>query len=182
VCSLSTWQGASAFNQTLSLDTSSVTNMSSMFYVRLRACPAPTLQLAPPLHAACARTLPHDLPIHPRHLALFVYSLSTWQGAYAFNQPLSLNTSSVTDMSKMFDVRFRTCPTSNLQLAPLLHAACACTLPNNLLRHLLHLVLLVCYLSTWQHASAFNQPLSLNTSSVTDMSKMFDVRFRACPA
>ena len=33
--------------------------------------------------------------------------LWTWQAAYAFNQPLSFDTSSVTDMKGMFEVRFR---------------------------------------------------------------------------
>ena len=49
---------ASAFNQPLSLDTSSVTNMQSMFSVRSSPCPAPTLQSTPPLHAACAVAAP----------------------------------------------------------------------------------------------------------------------------
>ena len=37
-------QRASAFNQPLSFDTSSVTNMNYMFYVRSSSCPAPHLQ------------------------------------------------------------------------------------------------------------------------------------------
>ena len=35
-----------------------------------------------------------------------------------------------------------------------------------------------CPLRTRQDAAAFNQPLSFDTSSVTDMSYMFYVRFR----
>ena len=35
-----------------------------------------------------------------------------------------------------------------------------------------------CPLRTRQDAAAFNQPLSFDTSSVTDMSYMFGVRFR----
>ena len=66
---LSTWQGASAFNQPLSLDTSRVMDMGYMFYVRLRACPVPNLQLARLLHPACARTSPHDLPTHTRSIS-----------------------------------------------------------------------------------------------------------------
>jgi len=38
------------------------------------------------------------------------------------------------------------------------------------------------FLSTWQHASAFNQPLSWDTSSVTNMYQMFGVRFARAPA
>ena len=53
--------GASAFNQPLSFDTSSVTNMYRMFDVRSSPFPAPNLQSSPPRHAACiavARRLP----------------------------------------------------------------------------------------------------------------------------
>ena len=44
----------------------------------------------------------------------------TWQRAVAFNQPLlSFNTSSVTDMEKIFHVRFtRAKPPPSLQLLP----------------------------------------------------------------
>eukprot|EP00964_Phaeocystis_antarctica_P102341 scaffold67699_cov63-Phaeocystis_antarctica.AAC.1 len=58
-------QGASAFNQPLSFDTSSVTTMYAMFHVRSFPCPAPNLQSSPPLHAACtavARRLPPPGP------------------------------------------------------------------------------------------------------------------------
>ena len=37
-------------------------------------------------------------------------SLCTRQGASAFNQPLTFDTSSVTSMRYMFAVRLRTCP------------------------------------------------------------------------
>ena len=47
-------QSASAFNQPLSWDTSSVKSMPSMFIVRSSPCPAPNLQSIPPLHAALA--------------------------------------------------------------------------------------------------------------------------------
>ena len=58
--SVSTRQGASAFNQPLSFDTSSVTDMTSMFYVRsARAlCPPQSSSWPLPLHAACAATAP----------------------------------------------------------------------------------------------------------------------------
>ena len=47
------------FNQPLSFDTSSVTDMSWMFWVcSARALP-PSLQSVPALHAACAASTPH---------------------------------------------------------------------------------------------------------------------------
>ena len=45
--------GALAFNQPLSFDTSSVTSMGWMFYVRSSPYPAPNLQSSPPLRLAC---------------------------------------------------------------------------------------------------------------------------------
>eukprot|EP00964_Phaeocystis_antarctica_P028545 scaffold16104_cov47-Phaeocystis_antarctica.AAC.4 len=51
-------QSASALNQPLSFDTSSVTNMNGMFYVRSSPRPAPNLQSSPPLHAACPAVEP----------------------------------------------------------------------------------------------------------------------------
>eukprot|EP00964_Phaeocystis_antarctica_P112782 scaffold76891_cov58-Phaeocystis_antarctica.AAC.3 len=47
-------QRATAFDQPLSFDTSSVTSMARMFIVRSSPCPAPNLHSSPPLHAACA--------------------------------------------------------------------------------------------------------------------------------
>ena len=61
-------QSASAFNQPLSFDTTSVTSMYGMFRVRSSPCPAPNLQSSPAPHAACpaiARRLPSAGP-HPR--------------------------------------------------------------------------------------------------------------------
>ena len=103
--SLSTRQGASAFNQPLSFDTSEVTSMGAMFSVR--SAPAlrpisgqalPCTHLAPPpLHCPA---LSRPTPRPASHA-----SLSTRQSATAFNQPLSLDTSKVTKMSGMFHVR-----------------------------------------------------------------------------
>eukprot|EP00964_Phaeocystis_antarctica_P070615 scaffold43012_cov49-Phaeocystis_antarctica.AAC.6 len=59
---LSTRQAASAFNQPLGFDTSSVIDMSLMFYVRSSPCPAPNLQSSPLLHAACTAVGRH-LPV-----------------------------------------------------------------------------------------------------------------------
>eukprot|EP00964_Phaeocystis_antarctica_P004953 scaffold2698_cov48-Phaeocystis_antarctica.AAC.5 len=62
-------QGASAFNQPLSFDTSSVTNMGYMFSVRSSPCPAPNLQSSPPLHAACTAVARRLRPPGTLHLA-----------------------------------------------------------------------------------------------------------------
>ena len=115
-----TWQGAHAFNQPLSLDTSSVTSMKKMLMVRLppRACRAP---------GAPQPVAPYTLrasPPPPRVALLTCLCLMTRQSNSAFNQPLSLlDTSSVTDMSSMFYVRLalpRACRAPGaLQPAPL---------------------------------------------------------------
>ena len=128
------WPGTS-FNQPLSLDTSSVTDMDSMF-----------------------------------------------AGASAFNQPLSLDTSSVTDMGYMFQVRSTRALTPSLQsgLPPCrcrFSAACAAAGPRPpaLLGPQLAPNCMCPPFNSRQHATAFNQPLSLDTSSVTDMGHMFQV-------
>ena len=57
---LSTRQGASAFNQPLSFDTSKVTDMSRMFWVRYARALCPSLESSPPrAHAACTRPTPY---------------------------------------------------------------------------------------------------------------------------
>ena len=72
----STRQGAKAFNQPLSFDTSKVTNMEYMFTVRSARALAPTaLSQALPVHAACAAIAPRPL------ITRIAYSLlSTRQG------------------------------------------------------------------------------------------------------
>ena len=103
----STRQGAHAFNQPLSFDTSKVTTMLAMFYVRsaralapdtaLSRRPSPCMPLAPPpltLPPPGAHLAPHRMPFP-----------STRQEARAFNQPLSFDTSNVTHMNNMFNVR-----------------------------------------------------------------------------
>ena len=105
----STRQGASAFNQPLSFVTSSVTTMFEMFRVRSARALGPqalTRAFSPCMLLVCrhhptgppAFRLP---PLPPASHAL----PSTRQGASAFNQPLSLDTSSVTNMYSMFQVR-----------------------------------------------------------------------------
>eukprot|EP00964_Phaeocystis_antarctica_P070295 scaffold42784_cov32-Phaeocystis_antarctica.AAC.1 len=63
-------QRASAFNQPLSFDTSSVREMYYMFSVRSSPCPdAPNLQSSPPLHAASTAVTRHLPPPGTLHLA-----------------------------------------------------------------------------------------------------------------
>jgi surface protein len=107
-----------------------------------------------------------------------------FSSASAFNQPLSFDTSSVTNMARMFYVRSTRIPCQQpAQLGP----PCALLTPPRLL-HALPLPRPAChpssYASLWsrQSASAFNQPLSLDTSSVTTMGYMFFVRFSRAPA
>ena len=93
--------------------------MTRMFLVRALA---PNLQPSPSLHAACTTTTPTALSPPGPYLALFrMPSLASRQGAREFNQPLSFNVSSVTDMVQMFYVR------SSRALQPAAAtAACAC--------------------------------------------------------
>ena len=60
VCRLSTWQDTTAFNQPLSFDTSKVTRMSLMFYVRSARDLLPSLESAPP--RACRLRRRHPSP------------------------------------------------------------------------------------------------------------------------
>jgi len=103
--------------------------MSYMFQVRFR------LHLLPPLpswaitHAACAADSPLPLLCHsPSHTRFPLTGAPFWtrQNADAFNQPLSFDTSSVSDMRWMFFVRFR------LRLLPPL-PSCATRTPRALL-------------------------------------------------
>ena len=97
--SFSTRQEASAFNQPLSFDTSSVTGMSSMFRVRSARALRPTLvgQHLP---------FPNIQQLGPAPYMRLFPPPSTRQGASAFNQPLSLDTSNVARMGSMFRVRY----------------------------------------------------------------------------
>ena len=104
--------------------------------------------------------------------------LSTRQGAWAFNQPLSFDTSSVTTMQDMFKVRSaRALSPPALSRALPVHAACvAATQRPHASRPVYLFPRRMPALSTRQAAYAFNQPLSFDTSKVTDMRYMFDVR------
>jgi len=89
-----------------SWDTSSVTDMKNMFYVRsARALRPPSLESGLPRACRLRRrrnSTPSRLPaLAPHRMPL----LSTRQLAWAFNQPLSFDTSKVTTMHAMFQVR-----------------------------------------------------------------------------
>ena len=190
ICFVSTRQGAKTFNQSLSFNTSSVTDMSFMFRVSSARAPASTR-----VRLARFSSVPGPWEIgRPCLLARpspLVYYSSARQNTYdpskksGFNQPLSFDTSSVTDMSYMFIVRSARAlpPVSSLRLlARYLTPHVAPHPPVSGARLALHPGLFTCSPLTRQRASAFDQPLSLNTSSVTDMSYMFGVRSaRALP-
>ena len=169
-------QKASAFNQPLSFDTSSVTGMLDLFSVR--ACPVLPIcsgALSCTLRAPRSPAVSHLPARSSPRMSPPMSVLVTRQQASAFNQPLSLDTSSVTSMAYMFYVRAvlalpPPCPVVPpcTLLAPLLHRQCPT--PCRLLTP--HIAPLV----TRQRALAFNQPLSFDTSSVTDMYQMFYVR------
>eukprot|EP00964_Phaeocystis_antarctica_P081927 scaffold51305_cov60-Phaeocystis_antarctica.AAC.1 len=99
--------------------------MGYMFYVRSSPYPAPNLQSSPPLRLACtavASALPPPRPQLAPHRVCPPFD--SRQNARAFNQPLSFDTSSVTNIGYMFYVRSSPCPAPNLQSRPPLHAAC----------------------------------------------------------
>ncbi len=97
-----TRQNTNAFNESLSIDTSSVRDMQYMFQVRTAPAHTPFRLLArlPPSQHA---------------------SLCTRQGAAAFNQPLTFDTSSVTTMKYMFSVRAASAHATHSPVGPMLH-------------------------------------------------------------
>ena len=106
---LSSRQRASAFNQPLSFDTSKVINMDGMFYVR-------------PARLPCTQCPVVPFPLTPPSSRL-IAPLLTRQLASAFNQPLSLDTSSVTSIETMFWVRSARVPCAQCPLElPTAHA------------------------------------------------------------
>ena len=139
--SLWTRQGATAFNQPLSLDASSVTNIDYMFMVRLRACPC----AHSPIGLASPQLAPRSTPRPPPRPARRPHGmpLLTWQYATAFNQSLSLNTSKVTRMSSVFQVRSARAHATQSPVESSLHVAwAAAPTPSRLLA--LHIALMVC--------------------------------------
>eukprot|EP00964_Phaeocystis_antarctica_P007052 scaffold3824_cov58-Phaeocystis_antarctica.AAC.1 len=163
------FRDAKAFNQLLTFDTSTVTDMSSMFQARSSPCPAPNLHLSLPLHAACTTATRLPPTDQYRSLSKAFPPFDSRQGAWVFNQPLSFDTSSVTTMGHI-----RAPP------ARCVRGVVACRLPPA-----------DPYTSpctafppfdSRQTASAFNQPLSFDTTSVTTMFYMFGVRSSPYPA
>ena len=129
------------------------------------------------MHAPCAAIACRPAVCRPApRLALYAV-LSARQSASAFNQPLTFDTSVVTNMRAMFLVRSaralspvcsRALSFTHMQLAP----------PSPTAYHPLARISprIVCPpFESRQGARAFNQPLTLDTSSVTDMSWMFYV-------
>jgi conjugal transfer/entry exclusion protein len=136
----------------------------------------------PHVHAACAATLPQALPPSgPLRMARMPL-LSTRQNVQAFNQPLSLNTSKVTNMVGMFAVRSARALwppglESGLPRARRFHCRRPrpSRLPETAPRPASHVPLPL----TRQAMRDFNQLLSFDTSQVTDMHSMFSVRSSA---
>jgi surface protein len=155
-----TRQEAYAFNQPLSLDTSSVTKMRGMFWVRPLRVPCPPCPAGSSVHAACTATAPTALPPLSPRVSSPLGRVVTRQEASAFNQPLSFDTSSVTDMSSMFYVR------------PRARALPPTPCPQRPSRLCSFVSFSVSLGVTRQAAYAFNQPLSFDISSVTTMSDM----------
>ena len=176
------------FNQPMRFNTTSVESMIAMFYVRPARVhamrprypvgPLPCKPLVPPRH-------PTPLPYPCPHLAPGSYALlTTRQQASAFNQPLSLDTSKVTAINHMFNVRPRTRAT-HMHLIPSVSLASPSPHTGLLLPGLLAVYsssAVYALLSTWQEAAAFNQPLSFDTSSVTHIQNMFAVRSPRVPS
>ena len=101
---LSTRQNAVSFNQPLSFDISNLENgaMRDTFSVRVPWTPS----LESDRLRACRLRRRAPRPPPDPHLAPASYALlSTRQKTYKFNQPLSLDTSKVTNMGNMFRVR-----------------------------------------------------------------------------
>ncbi len=100
-----------------SWDTSRVTKMNGMFWVR-PACALPSVLSRLRRAAGPASHVPSHLPADPADACMLLPSpqpsRSTRQNAFAFNQPLSFDTSSVTRRENtyhMFAVRsMRSCP------------------------------------------------------------------------
>ena len=160
--------------------------MGQMFLVRSSPCPAPNLQSSPPLHAACsavARRLPpprphlatHRMPsvrlpavragVQPtaelRHLQRHGHAQHVlWIRALL---PVPCSQPAVEPSPARCVRRGRPPPPASrlVYLAP--HRMPSCS-------------------DSRQGGSAFNQPLSFDTSSVTSMYSMFHVRFSPCPA
>jgi len=124
------WQAASAFNQPLSFDTSSLTDMSQMFLVRTppHACRA-KCPVGSSVHALRAPPPPPHAfaPCHPSRVALLMRLSVPRQSAWAFNQPLSFDTSGVTDTQGTSQVRTPRACRAQCPVGSSVHAACTAT-------------------------------------------------------
>ena len=172
-------QYASAFNQPLSFDTSSVTDMGNMFYVRSYPCPAPNLQSSsPPLHTACtaiARRLPPPgtLLRAPHRMPSFLLSAeSVGVQPAAELRHLARHRHVQHVLRALLPVP---CSHSAVEPSPArcLHAVAPAA---SRLQARISLPIVCPPFDSRQAARAFNQPLSFDTSSVTDMQWMFGVR------
>ena len=193
-CTAQSPAATSSFNQPVNFDTSNVTDMDHMFHVCLPRCPAPqSVQSRHPLHAArtaVARRLP-PLASRPAARPAPCALLATPpQHAHSFNQPLSFDTTRLATMNCMFCVRASSSPSCSpppkSAVAPsVLHAACTAVARRLPPPGQQFAPRTVCpAYDPRQSASAFNQPLSFDTSSVTNMDRFLDVRTspRALPS
>ena len=88
------------------LRTQPLSFMYQMVVVRSARALTPSLESIPlPVHAACGAATPRPHASRPTPRPASHALLSTRQEASAFNQPLSFDTSRVTDMYRMFEVR-----------------------------------------------------------------------------
>ena len=93
----------------------------------------PQSPLGPSVHAACTATTLHALPPLSPRVPPSTCLCVTLQGASAFNQPLSFDTSSVTKMRGMFRVRPpRACRAPQCPIGSSVHAVCTATAPHAL--------------------------------------------------
>ena len=125
---LSTRQSASAFNQPLSLDTSSIANMDKMFYVRSARALPPTTTVGFSLRAACAAATPRhpvSLPRTPPSSYTFV---STWQAANGLSDANKVLIRCALSGNAEFVNRYGSA-WSGLGTCPLLQVATAAALP-----------------------------------------------------
>ena len=158
--------------------------MSWMFDVRSSPCPALSQQSSAPVTLLGAPRSQRAARLPARDSPCTVCALhSTRQVALSFNQPVTFDTSKVTNMLTMFQVRSSPYLQSSLPCPPPLHAACpavARRLPPSGPQPAPHSM--PSFRLSAQSTIALNQPLTFDTSSVTNMQSMFYVRSSPCPA
>ncbi|MFW6285665.1 MAG: BspA family leucine-rich repeat surface protein [Nanoarchaeota archaeon] len=147
------FSGANSFNQPLdNFDTSSVTDMSYMFFL--------------------ATSFNQSLNFDTSSVTNMSYIFGD---ANSFNQPLNFDTSSVTDMSGMFYSAYSfNQPLDNFDTSSVTDMSEMFYIATSFNQSLNFDTSSVTDMSTmFQQAYSFNQPLNFDTSSVTDMSEMF---------